>query len=50
MANNIKMVKYLLEHGADPTIKTKKGETALSLAQQEGFNEIIKLLKQYPKK
>ncbi len=50
MANNSKMVKYLLEHGADPNIKTKKGETALSLAQQEGFTEIIELLKQYTKK
>jgi len=50
MVNNIEMVKYLLKHGANPNIKTKKGETALSLAKREGFTEIIKLLKQYSKK
>ncbi len=32
-SGNDKMVKYLLEHGADPTLKEQKGMTALDFAR-----------------
>lgn len=37
-------VKFLLEKGARTDISDKKGHTALSLAQQKGFRNIIDLL------
>ena len=37
-------VKLLLKRGADPLMKTKKGETALSIAEKAGNADIVKLL------
>lgn len=40
-------VKFLLDHGADVTIKDDDGKTALDLATNEtyGFPEVVELLK-----
>ena len=38
-------VKTLLELGADPAIKDNRGLTALMIAEENNFGEIIKLLK-----
>ncbi|MBI4688557.1 MAG: ankyrin repeat domain-containing protein [Nitrospirae bacterium] len=40
------VVKVLLAHGADVNIKANSGATALSLASENGFPGIVKLLKQ----
>jgi len=42
--NNIKAVELLVEAGADPSIKTNKGKTALDLAIQENYTNIIDYL------
>jgi len=48
---NVYYVRKLLEHGADPNIKTKHGMTALDFAKQNTQNqdvkEIIQILLQY---
>lgn len=45
------LVKYLLEHGADPNVKIDKWggypTTPLSLARQRRAKEVVELLKQY---
>jgi ankyrin repeat protein len=41
------IVKLLLEHGADPTLTTINGETALDLAKKYKDLEISKLVKKY---
>lgn len=38
------IVKLLLAHGADKTRVTKKGETALSIAQKKKFESVVALL------
>jgi ankyrin repeat protein len=38
------LVTFLLENGADSTIKDSKGKFALELAQVHGNSEIIRLL------
>ena len=38
-------VKTLLELGADATIRDNRGLTALMIAEENNFDEIIKLLK-----
>jgi ankyrin repeat protein len=38
------LVKFLLEHGADPSIKNAGGKTALDFAKELGAQEIIPLL------
>lgn len=43
--NNIKMVKLLLQHGANPDLKDNKGKTPLDLAEEKGFDEIYNILK-----
>lgn len=48
-AKNKEMVEYLLKQGADPNIKTKKGETALSIAEKQGLDEIAEVIKKYIK-
>ncbi|HJZ24341.1 MAG TPA: ankyrin repeat domain-containing protein [Candidatus Babeliales bacterium] len=40
----IETVKLLLTYGADPDIKNKFGETACSLAQDNGHSEVVSLL------
>ena len=37
------MVALLLEHGADPSYRGKKGETAADVARRRGGNEIVRL-------
>ena len=43
--NRVEMVKLLLKHGADPTLKDDDGINAVQLASEKEFQEIIKLLK-----
>ena len=38
-------VKTLLKLGADPAIRDNRGLTALLIAEENNFSEIIKLLK-----
>ena len=38
------MVKVLLEHGADKSAKDKNGRTAVELAKEAGFEDVVKLL------
>lgn len=40
----IKMVKLLLDSGADVKAKNKKGKTALDIARAKGNMEIVKLI------
>jgi ankyrin repeat protein len=42
---NIRMVKKLLEMGADPSLKNRLGNTALDMAA--GHDDVIKLLRQH---
>ena len=44
--NNIEAVKTLLDKGADINAKDNDGSTALKLASEKGYTDIIKLLKQ----
>ncbi len=41
------LVKYLLSHGANVNHTSDEGSTALSLARQEKYKEIISLLKEH---
>ncbi len=41
------IVKMLLEHGADMTLCTPKGETALTLAKGKKHTRVIKILNEY---
>ncbi|WP_420629919.1 ankyrin repeat domain-containing protein [Candidatus Leptofilum sp.] len=42
--NHIDVVRFLLEKGADPNIRDKRGHTALIEAQAGGHKELIELL------
>ena len=42
---NKKGVQLLLEHGANPKLANPKGKTALDIANNDGYNEIVELLK-----
>lgn len=45
--DNVEIVKFLLNWSANPVnldLKTKTGETALSLAQENGLTKIVKLI------
>lgn len=45
-SNDIEMVKYLLKNGANYNLKNRKGgKTALIIAQEKGYNDIIIILK-----
>lgn len=50
-AAELEIIRMLLDHGADPTLTSPEGKTALDMANAvkprnpEHFNEIIKLLK-----
>jgi len=44
----VDVVKLLLEHGADKTAKNKHGRTALELAKEAGFEEVVKALEAPP--
>jgi hypothetical protein len=41
----INVVRLLLEHGADPNIKNNDGKTAIDLALEKGYSEIVKLIR-----
>ena len=45
IANRHKMAKILLVNGADPNVKNEVGNTVLTLAEQNGDNEMIRILK-----
>jgi uncharacterized protein len=45
--NSVETVQYLLQHGANATIKDKYGTEALTLALQHNFTECIELLRQH---
>lgn len=40
----IENVRYLLSRGADTTMRNGAGDTALDIARQHGYTEIIRLL------
>ncbi len=42
---NKRGVQLLLEHGANPKLANSKGKTALDIAKNDGYNEIVELLK-----
>lgn len=42
--NKLDLVKELIEHGANATIKNKAGQTAVSIAKDYGFNQIYDYL------
>ena len=46
MANNIELVKWLLNHGADTKSKDKHGYTALRYSKTRGFINVSKLLEE----
>ena len=39
-------VKWLLEHGADPALTGKNGDTALDYAVERGYEELIPILEE----
>ena len=43
------IAKFLLNNGADPTIKDNEGKTAMDHAKEEGHKNIIKLLENHIK-
>lgn len=45
--NNIELVEFLLKHGVDPKIKDRGGKTALSIAVEQGYSDIVALLLPY---
>ncbi|MCI2245484.1 MULTISPECIES: DUF2314 domain-containing protein [Xanthomonas] len=46
LAGNYQPVALLLQHGADPSLRTPQGRTALELAQHMGWPRIVQLLQQ----
>ncbi len=44
LAGNATVVKILLEHGADPTLKTPDGDTPYDLAKCFGWKHVLELL------
>jgi len=44
---NAEIVRILMEAGANPVTKDSLGNTPLSIAQQKGFQDIVKLLQDY---
>jgi len=43
--DDYEIAKLLLEHGADPTIKDKKGTNAIKAAKENNCDQLINLLK-----
>ena len=41
---HLAIAKRLLEGGADPTLRTKYGKTALDWARQQGKSDVVALL------
>jgi len=46
-ANNPKMVDFLLKKGADPNIENKKHRSALKIAKENGFVELMTTIKSH---
>lgn len=42
--NRLDTVKVLLEAGADPFLKNSSGQTALSVAQKQGYKKVVRVL------
>jgi len=47
MLNNLRMVKYLIEAGADMKILDDDNKTALDLARDDGMDYMVKLIESY---
>ncbi|MWC27707.1 ankyrin repeat domain-containing protein [Paenibacillus sp. MMS18-CY102] len=45
--DNVEMIRLLIEHGADVNARVEGGETALSLAIQQGNPNVAELLRQH---
>ena len=43
--NNVELVRLLLRHGADPRQQNDEGKSAIGLAADKGYVELLKLLK-----
>ena len=43
--NDLEMTRYLLAHGADPRLQNDEGKSAIGLAADKGFGEVLKVLK-----
>ncbi len=43
--NDLEMTRYLVEHGADPRLQSDDGKSAIGLAADKGFVEVLKVLK-----
>lgn len=43
--DNKDMVEYLLLQGADPALKNEEGKTAIDIAKEKGYEDIVDLLK-----
>jgi ankyrin repeat protein len=41
---HLAIAKRLLEGGADPTLRTKDGKTAIDWAREQGKSEVVALL------
>ena len=41
------LVRFLLEHGADPSIRDRSGDTALGIAEREGKDKVAALLREW---
>lgn len=46
LAGNLGVVKLLIEHGADPAVRTPNGHTATDLARKIGWEEIANFIEQ----
>ncbi|KAI9710934.1 MAG: hypothetical protein M1820_002370 [Bogoriella megaspora] len=46
--NKVDIVSFLLQRGADPTVRSSKGQSTLEIAESNGHVEIINLLKSFP--
>jgi len=43
--NDLEMTRYLVAHGADPRLQNDEGKSAIGLAADKGFGEVLKVLK-----
>ena len=43
--NDLEMTRYLLQHGADPRQQNEEGKSAIGLAADKGFVDLLKVLK-----
>ena len=42
-----KVVKLLLEYGADPTVKGKGGRTPLDLTRVKGYGKVVSVIEEW---